>query len=657
MRTRVIVATVAMFSMVLATPAAAQTAPSGEATTQTVGIELTLGDLVLEYLDSSETLIEGGTLEALNIDTLATTIGDPFAEISVLPLDAAILGEQFGGDRTTIDSTDDAGQTQSVTTPLGTVANLAFNATADDDSALSIVTAADQVAAQLDLLAAGGSLSELLALSSVDADEALSHVGFTVTGLDAGGVVAGILSELPLDVLLAIAADLIELDLGDFLGDELDGYVQDVLDHLDALIDLREGEDGLEDLLGTVAALVDLIETLEDDLATLAALGLDELSLTDLLDMDATTLEALQDLLDDYDDDCEIVGDNLLEELQSLEQCLEGLLTQAIGDLGEVAEDLEGVLDSIAEALGLDGLTGAITDLIGALSGLVEGLIAELLGELEFDAPELGDVAIGMSAQADADGAQAELLCALAGDDVDCEDVLSATDGLVGQVAGAVEGLLDLLGDADGEVGLTLFGGETQTSESATSEAIAVLEVLSLHVPSITIGLDSVFEGLEGLLDDLRLSDLVSDVEGELEELRGILAGELDLLDEVDTILGDTDLLGEASTIVATVDGVLEEGGILDLLADLIAELGDRIDSLVDLDVVSVTTPSLDLVIDPTVTASYTPGAPADDGPTAPAPDDPSDPALPATGGGMALLGLLLIAGAVMLRRRLAPLP
>jgi hypothetical protein len=150
---------------------------------------------------------------------------------------------------------------------------------------------------------------------------------------------------------------------------------------------------------------------------------------------------------------------------------------------------------------------------------------------------------------------------------------------------------------------------------------------------------------------DVLLGSVTIDPANLVDGLLATLAAQVDALVAA-AIPADEDLagLGLPADLLDTLALVRDE-------LPQVADLQDALDAVLallpdGLDLPTLTTPSIDLLVDPTSTASFAAGAPGtpDPGPT-PTPA-PGDPQLPATGGGLALLGLLSLGGAITLRRR-----
>jgi hypothetical protein len=336
--------------------------------------------------------------------------------------------------------------------------------------------------------------------------------------------------------------------------------------------------------------------------------------------------------------------------IAQLESLVDDLLAAVVADtgLGDLLALLEGL---VGDLLDIDELVDTILGLIDQIAGL-ELLTADTMG-------------LEVLAAADAEGGSTTIACELGGlailgevvGNTSCTDgsLDGDVDGAVGRALGTLTGVLESLPGVSGISGLSLeilpvADESVTTDEDGTVTARAHAVLLRLNIPSVTIDPDP-----SDLLDDLLALDLsiVSDV---LAEVNGILDGVglgeaipdglvddfLDLLEaEVLDALGGT-LEGVVSQVTGLLNGILD----LDLLDGLVGE---------------IRTPAINLVLDPVSQATFTPAAddepvddpgddpvPTDDDPT-PTTDDPGE--LPRTGGGIALLGLLAMLGALGLRR------
>ena len=664
-------------------------------------------------LDALDTSIDLGLLDGLTTATTRDT-PDARAALSPLrigddsPHDVeAGPGESAGGDAVT------PGPVSALVANLG-VSAFGVSADADEDGAIAQIAAVDATldalsVASLDI-GLTGVVSEVTRTGAI-AEQDLLVDGLN---LGLGDILpADLLEALPLDVLLDLIEGLGDaglLDDVDGLRAELDGLVDDISDAIDELNtyelellgELDTDADLLQELIDLEEALEaleldDVIEELEDTLEELLQDEIDELLdddplLIDIGDLSEEQLEgALEDALGtlvstlDLDDEIaeleeaiELLGDaddidvidvpdscpdelstelgDLIEDAEELAACVENVLEQLEQLINELIEQLR---EEVSAQLGLDGLLdlleGLVDDLL-ELTNLVDtirGLIDEIAGIELLAADSLG---LAVLASADAEGGATSIICELGGvsvlgdalGDLSCDggslgegvdDALDAAFGVVGDVleslpgVSGVDGLrLDLLPVATEEV-------TTDDDGTVTARAHAVL--LEFVVPSVTIdpseALDLLdlpeFGGIAGL--ETLVEDVLADLEAE-----GLL--ELLPVSELTTVLEE--LKETADDLIGDVTGLLDEVDLLDL--DVLG--------------ISIRTPSISLVLDPVSQATFTPVSddepvddPGDD--PVPADDDPTPvtdtPELPKTGGGLAVLGLLAMLGALGLRR------
>lgn len=666
--------------------------------------DLGVGDLVdldgldTDALDALDTAIDLGLLEGV---TSATTRDDPDARATLSPLRigderphdvSAGPGEQRGGD---------AVAPTPVSALLSGVGVSAFNVRADagEDGA---VAAIDAITADLEALGLTGlDLSLTGVVSEVTSTGSSASQELTVDGLSIGlGDVlpADLLASLPLDALLDLIEELSDAGLltdVDGLRAELDTLVSDINDAIDELnaydlellgeldtdtellqelLDLRDDLEAL-DLDGVIESLEATAESLVDDGLSLD-LGAALDTLVDTLDLEDEIAE-LEDAIallntaaaidgievdgscpDDPDDLSDDLG-GLIEDAEKLDECVDGVLVQLQVLIDDLLEQLR---NEVSAQLGLDGLLelleGLLADLadLDALIDTIRGLVDDIAGLDLLTADTLG---LEVAASADGEGGATTIACELGGleileealGEVSCDggSLGEGVDGAVDDALGVVAGVLESLPGVSGVEGLRLdllpvATEDVTTSEDGTVTATAHAVLLELVVPSVTIDpteapdlldLDP-FEGIAGL--ETLVQDVLDDLEAD---------GLLDLLpeDELTEVLED--LQETAEGLVGQVTGLLGE---LDLLnRDVLG--------------FAVSTPSISLVLDPESVASFTPAAddttdgddPSDPGDDpVPADDDPpatTDDPLPKTGGGLALLGLVAMLGALGLRR------
>jgi hypothetical protein len=661
-----VLALVALSLPVLMGASAATDAPEGvgDASAGLVGAHLAVEDLdgltagvlggVLGDLDALgvlDTSIDLGLLEGL---TAATTRETPDARALLSPLRigddrpldvSAGPGESAGSDAVAPDPLS------ALVSGLG-VSAFEVSADADDDHAIATIEA---VEATLDALGtAGMDIGLTGVVSEVTRTGASAEQDLMVEGLAIGlGDIlpAELLESLPLDALL----DLIE-ELGaagllegvDGLRDALESAVAEATTSINA-VNAFELDDIDEDLIDELAAVLELLGELEDidDLGGLVedilqlGLGLldgtseegELLAIISLLE-DADELDGV-----DIDEDClgtideallDGIEDCVASAIEQLEALVDDLLVAIVADtgLGDLLALLEDLLDDL---LAIDGLVDTILGLIDDIAA-IDLLAADRLG-------------LEVLASADGEGGSTTIACELGGLEVLGEVIgdTACTEGsLGGGVTGAVGDAFDVLGSVleslpgvaeVGELRLDLLPVATEdvsTDEDGTVSARAHAVLLELVVPSVTID-------PSGVDDILALPEL--DVLGDLTDLVDDLLAETGL----DDLLPEADL----TELTAVLDGLVSEiEGVLGTVTDLIGDL--------DLDVlgISISTPSITLVLDPVSQATFTPASadePADPG------DDPTPttdtPELPRTGGGIALLGLLAMLGALGLRR------
>lgn len=692
MRKRV-AALIAAFAALALVAANEPVDPTGTATTEMVGLTV--------EVDHAPVPVD---VTALDISTSATTVDDPLAAIEALIAD--VNGTRFGEFSLRSDGQGDASSSPVAGTILD-VSPLHMNTTATDTSAAAIVTVSDDVVAAVQLL--GGSLlslQQLGSVSQVDTNGSVGTVGVNVSSLDLGlgDLLEGILADLPLDVLLALAGDLLDTVEGLNLS-ALSDAVNAVEDQLAVISDLAESydtsevTDSIEALQTYVDGLVELTEAADLDGAVNAIT--DDENTVDGIVQDAEDLQAdleagtidpvtalailtglvtdLNDLIADYPDSgAELVTLDEDDLLGTLDDVIEQgtVLSEYLGGLLDTLEQLQvAVTDAVTTlANTLNVITGEVNELKGHLEALLATLgdltqeaVDELVEALESAGlVGVGDIEVSLSANADADSAEAQLDCVLAGADVDCLAPVETIDQVVVAAVDTVAGVLETLapGAVEGDVVLRILGeGSSSATEGDTNSAEATLEILRLEIPSVN---------LDALVpDDVSCSAVLDGV------LCDLLDGSLEAIDELHATLTD-----DVDGIVALVDDAVTDLGVDLGGVDLQAAYDGATDAIVDLDEVlgqlqaaldgvldlilgsldlGLRTPSVKLVVDPTATAAFTPGSagaptpPTDEPDPASEPEpapEPSKPSLPATGGGMILLGALAMAGAVALRRR-----
>lgn len=687
---------------------AAETAPaetsSGTASTSLLGAEVSLTGPFATPLT-----------RILDVDTSATTEGTPRATASVVPIELAD-GTTVGEAGASSDGQESTSSDGVALTDLGGALDLAvspieMSATASADRALATIGAAT---AQLDDLlgALGLDLNTAGVTSLVASDGASATQGLQVSGLslDLGalGLDAEVLATLGLgDILDLLGAlpGLLPADLPDVAA------IFTQLDELDvalaALPDVAApAQDSLDQLV--------LIETVLDE-GEVAALDEALSALTPLLGMDVTVLlgeltdPGLVAALDSVG--CPLgsltVADDLAQALDDAIQCVtdalivirDGLSAGEVeGLVGVDAADLLATLNSLSDDLlaalpaeldavvtHLDGLTALVGDILTLIEGL-EDLLAELSdGDLleraaNLDLLSVGAFNVGTSAVArdTVADSSATVLCDAVDVTVlgeafatpDCSEALDGLPDVTGAIAAAVAelaGVLNTLPLGDlvevGELRANVFTDvvEQVTDTAGVVTATAGFDLLDLAVPSVTLDPSQV----TSTLDDLTLPDVVGPIENVLADLT-VLSDQLAVLGGLGEDVGAfTAIVADAEDRLATLTTPLTEDLEVDTVVGLAEGLG--LGTLVD----EITTPGLTLLIAPTSTATFQ--AAASDGTGAPAPEpttpatdptptpDPApaptptpapEPTLPSTGGGLALMGLLALAGAGSLRRR-----
>lgn len=670
--------------------AAPSTGPSGTASTTLSAVDLAI-----------TTPVGDGALRLVDAETYASTVTD--AASSTVPLATAALTPLTGpagpvgriearsdGDRDArAAATSLAGLGGPVAALAGEVGPATVSATAAADEAHAVIGAVTaRIAGLADALGVTVNASDIA--SRVTATGATATQGLQVSDLSValGDILPqDVLATLPLGDLLALLEALpIELP-GDARGliDAVRTALADVGTQLTAVADTRAS------LATSTAELAELLAVLEG-LAELAALE-EELA---LLDDDSTDLGSIGNdvdtiggtvggVVDGLTGTIGVVGTGGLTALATtgdcsasttvaeLEACIAALSTELLGAVGvstsaeleALIAELVGEIEDLVDALvaRIDGLTTSLTTLTSAaadLEDLLAGLDDVLADAAGLPLVGVSSVDVGVNSRSDGtvEGSSASVLCGAVTVTVldetlttpDCDQGLAAVRGTAALVDGLLGGLtetLNVLPLADvlttGEVKVDLFTDlqESVVEEDGAVVATAGVTILDLAVPSITIDPGPVTD----LLDQLGLPDVVAVVEGALQ----------DTLTELEALA-----LPALGTATATLTGALTELGAPDGVATLVAQLeallaGLDLAGIGTLDRVS--TPSISLVVDPVSTAAFTttaaavPAAPAGD--PAPRPDAPGDqPSLPSTGGGLAVLGLASLAGAVSLRRR-----
>lgn len=666
-----------------ATAGSGTTPPTGTASTSLSGVELDVTGAV------------PADVALLDLTTLATTDPDasgPLAEIALVPVGSG--GESIGAVR--VSSEDDGEATSApASLPVGGpldagVDAVRLSASASAERASAVVGAS---AASLSALTDGLGIDlDLTGVESlVTTTEATATQGIGVSGFDLalGDLLPlDVLELLPLDVLLDLAQLLpigvpdLERIVTDLLDveervrevvTELEGAVADLDGALDDLGDLEDAADAVDEAsqalldLGLTQAQVDGI--IDDPAAGVEDLLSDSGSLDGIgggisgdTDGDGTAGDELTDAIGGLtgggsQDDGGVTDtvDDTLPSLSTGDVSAAALteLETAIVDLAEAVdtqETLESTLGTVEEVTTtVTELVETVTTLVDQLETLLDGVL-DLLIDLEGVLPDLlaaladgellavGDLDVGMTSVAGAtlEASSAAVDCgatsvSIVGQSLGTPDCTSPLTGASGTLEAALSVVSDILGSLPidvavvPEVTLSLFPEVTEsvTEEDGTITSIAGVTLLALSLPSVTLDAGAVTDGLlSSLLDDL-VADLTAQLPTSAE-------------------LADLDLTGD---LQASLDTVLTEVPELgDLTDQVLAAVGEL---PLGLDLPTLATPGLDMTMASTSTASYTPGS------AAPAPDtDSGSPDLPATGGGMAALGLLALLTGTTLRRR-----
>lgn len=683
-------------ALVLLSTSAAQAASSpatGHASTSLVGVDLTVSGPIEQTL----TVADIGTLATIDGDHAANPTDGPFARAGVVG--AVLNGTSFG----TAEVTSNGTNTQTAPgVELGDLLGGAdlvailtqaaeLTATANAEQAEAVVSG---VTGELEVLlgALGVDLDVSTITSSVDQGGASATQGIQITdlGVRLGDLVpVDLLAQLPLsDVLDLLASVGIEAPA---VQDVLDLIAAGVADIGLANVDVAAASAALDD---GVAALADAVDA---HALAASAVGAAEATLVaaqaavDALPLlaDVTTLQAAVAAIDTSDPvggltalvtaiadtgtagiSCTLDAPDagtLAAVTSALSTCLATTYATVAGAAGHLVA-AQGVFDATSAALGeatdvlvaavaaiealADALTTALLDLTAAisllagdapdLSGVIDDIVA-LLDELAATSlVEVGAIAVDVSAVAtnSVDTSGGALSCSGATVSVLGEVVASApactegidvvTDALAG-LTGALSPVTDVLSELPLAVPttgieLSMFGtaATSLTSEDDLQTASATLEVLRLNVPSLQLLPCTELATLcnVGLPDlDALVGDVVLTVTSTIEDVQSELA---------DAGISDLSAVqAELDALIAQVNAIADAEALLDTVLDAI--------NLADFGTLgaAVTTPGLNLVIDPTSTASFR-GARAD---------------LPATGGGHVLLGVGLMAVAVLLRR------
>ncbi len=613
------------------------------------------------------TVFQAGTLATTDAAHPGNVLGAPWASSTVVPL--VVAGEQFGAMTA---RSDEGGSVFAPATAVTGAGFAAFDmaATATTDSAQSVIGA---TAGSLDVLPGlvGLNVSSVGITSLVNGDGASNTQGLKVDGLDVslGDLVpAEILAALPIDVLLDLLAQLPvgAPDLAN-VSDAATALVGDVRSGVEGVVAVAAGVDqttaALTKAIADVASQEAIVAGLNVDLAaaqtasTNAAAAVQVAStnaanavsstVTNLLGIASTTCLGelnLQGCLDDLvvstkatlttakatSAAATATVDQLTKDLAAATSLLNGL-ADVVDQLTDVLDALVSQLVSLVNDLldNLNNLVAALTNLNGSLGGVIEGLLNTTLVGIDGI-----DLSLSAIATDDAATSTAGVVCSIG--DITIAGISlggGECDGstLTGSLTGAldtVNGLLAALplGDlvALPQVSLDLLDIASSVTEAdgfVTSTATVV--PLVLDIPSVDIDPANLVDGLLAQLSGDLLGNLLASLPAAatLEGLGlGDAAAALQTL--TDTL---SPALDAASTAVGDIVALLPDGSGL----------------------VALTTPGINLEIDPTSTASFRAGS---DG-SAPAPA-PAPAPLPATGGGAIVLGALGLAGSWSLRRR-----
>lgn len=635
--------------------------PTGTASTSISGLDLAVTGAV------------PGDLTLVDLTTLATTDPDgtpvgPLARIALVPV--ASGGEEYG--TVQVSSEDDGDATTAPTSlpaggPLGAgVDAVHLDASASADRAAAVVGATTaSLSALTDALGIDLDLRGVESVVTRDASTATQSLGVSGFDLALGDLLPlDVLQLLPLDVLLELA-QLLPIGVP-----ELETVVTDLLDVettiTEVVTTLRGAVTDLEQALEDLATLEDAADAVTDAEQALRDLGVSDDLIQGIVDDPATGLTDLladPDLADDIGGDTDgdgTSGDELTDTVDDLIGLSTGTvsaaalteLETAVVELVEAVEEQEalqntlGTIEEVTETIieVVERITTLITELqimledVLALLIDLEGLLPDLLAALEEgELLAVDDLTVGMTSVAGAtlEDSSATVDCAATSVSVvgqsfgtpDCTSGLTGVGGTLQSALGIVSDVLGALPVATLEipdVTLSLFPEVTEsvTESDGTITSVAGVTLLALSVPSVELDPAAVVDGLLSTL----LDDLIADLTAQLptsDELAG-----LDLSTE----------------LTEAIDAILLELPDLSGLTDqVLAAVGDL---PLGVDLPELATPGLDLTMASTSTAAYTPG-----NSTAPAPD-PDDPSLPATGGGLAVLGLLTLLVGAGLRRR-----
>ncbi|MBW3664808.1 MAG: hypothetical protein KY469_17045 [Actinobacteria bacterium] len=600
---------------------------TGDRAVGTALTDMTAVEFEVHGLDvPSVTIADIATYASTDTNAAENVIGNgaPFALADILPVvvgDQAIGAIQARSNGANSNSGSALAQTLGLLDVEINPAKVTAAATAQEATAVAELATA-QIESVADVLGLDFEVNTAGIASRVTQGSASASQGLEVTGVNVtlGDLLpADLLGQLPLGTLMAL----------------LEALPVDVSVDVEAMVDAITG--AVDAVATAVAGLTEASAALADAVAA----ALDTQALVAELTADAalTTPGDLLDLVTKYATECpdadvtdilDCVGGlladaeaRLLLDLDAVTQAV-GVVVTLIGDLGDALNDLVDALTSV------DG-----TDLDAVLDALAGG---ELL--------DIGAIQVGVIATATdaAETTNATVGCnevpvrALGIDIVtpSCREPLETTSAVAAQVTGAVEGvigILPLVADIVPDVRFGMFTDlvESTSTDGTYNRANAGVTALELGIDPVTLCADCI---VDGLLEDVL--GLAGDVVGNVALPEGTVLDGLGLTDLVDDIDGAAAALPDLDTLTATLQGLLDALPLDGLVED-------------------VTVPGFDLVVDPVSTASFAvvPAAAPPAAPNPPAsPTTPGAPSLPTTGGGFALLGGLLAAGALAFRRR-----
>ncbi len=682
-------------AVALVAAAAPTPSPVGSASTSLTALDFAVSGVPVPV--DGFTVLDATSYASTDHDPTRNPAKVPFAKAAVVP--ARFAGESTGATEARSDkqSSRQVGSFERSVGPVSVAVDGGqLHAVADATNAAAVLRGAtgrlQALAGALDL-----AVTDAGALSAVTADDATARQGLAVSGLqlDVGDLVPlDVLKQLPLDVLLELADKLpltLTTDLKGLLDQvvgltaTVDGAVKSVnatadqlqtkLTELGAAKDqvaaLNAAINQLQAAIPSLQAGVDAaqakLNTIEADVATLTGTSVGLTSLTSIATKyDCGTLvlsevvscverarAAADSDLDAKKADLTAISSelaNTLTKLRDAETAADKLTTDATALLRNLATTVDGLVDQL-------------TKLIDALQQLLASVPEMIAAIADGDLVDIGAMQVGVFAKAASslDASTAGFDCnvdhvKVVGADLgspDCEAPLAAASKTVTDALGTLEGVLaalPLAADVLPDATLSMFEDASSTTAVADGYNVAKAQVtiLRFELGSLTV-------------DPAALTD------GVLEGVSG------DVTTTVRAALPTTDRLAGLGVDTNTLNGILTQLGSLE---DLQRQLADLLDQLPDgSNLTKITTPGLKLVVDPAATAEFKAGSrsvtasddPVPGSPDAAVPGDPDDagrtsnPGLPAgdpgrnlpmTGGGVAILGALAVAGANGLRRR-----